>query len=229
MMPLGDDDSRLSVTPVVTIALVLANVAMFIVELTQGTNLDQFFFRWAVVPLEYSELSDVAPTHPGPFWITLFSSMFMHAGFAHLFGNLLFLWIFGDNVEEALGHVRFLVFYLVCGVAAAGAQIATDPGSQIPSLGASGAIAGVLGAYILLFPRQRVRVLVGYLIVQMPALLVIGLWVFFQLISGVGQLAQTEATGGIAYAAHVGGFFAGLLLVRLFRSPTRRSPTRFWG
>lgn len=228
MMPLGDDDSRLSITPFVTLLLVAANIVVFVVQLAQGANLDQFFYRWAVVPLEYSALTDLAPTHPGPFWITLFSSMFMHAGFAHLFGNLLFLWIFGDNVEEAMGHIRFLVFYLACGVAAAGAQIATDLGSQIPSLGASGAIAGVLGAYILLFPRQRVRVLVGYAIVQMPALVVIGMWIFFQLISGFGQLAQTEATGGVAYAAHVGGFFAGLVLVRLFRDPTRRSPARRW-
>lgn len=227
VMPIGDDDSHLNITPVVTIGLIIANLIVFAIELSQG-NLEGFFLRWSVVPLEYSQLTDFPPTHAGPVWTTLFSSMFMHAGFAHLFGNMLFLWIFGDNVEETMGHTRFLLFYLVCGVGAAFAQIGLNIDSQIPSLGASGAIAGVLGAYILLFPRQRVRVLVGYALVHMPAVVVIGLWIFFQLISGIGQLAQAGETGGVAYGAHIGGFIAGLVLVRLFRDPQRRSRARVW-
>jgi membrane associated rhomboid family serine protease len=194
VMPIGDDDSQLNITPIVTIGLIIANLIVFVIELSQG-NLEGFFLRWSVVPIEYSELTDFPPTHAGPVWTTLFSSMFMHAGFAHLFGNMLFLWIFGDNVEEAMGHLRFLVFYLVCGVGAAFAQIGLNIDSQIPSLGASGAIA---------------------------------LWIFFQLISGIGQLAQVGETGGVAYGAHVGGFVAGLVLVRLFRDPQRRSPARVW-
>jgi len=143
--------------------------------------------------------------------------MFMHGGWMHLLGNMLFLWIFGDNVEQAMGTVKFLLFYLVCGVIASAAQIVLDSSSDIPSLGASGAISGVLGAYIALFPRQRVRVLVGRAVTQMPALAVIGLWILLQFVNGIGQLARTEQTGGVAYAAHVGGFVAGLALVWVFR------------
>jgi membrane associated rhomboid family serine protease len=130
---------------------------------------------------------------------------------------MLFLWIFGDNVEEGMGHLKYLVFYLLCGVAAGVAQILINLDSQIPSLGASGAISGVLGAYLVLFPRQRVRVLLFRTITQMPAIAVIGMWIVFQFINGIGQLAQTEETGGVAYAAHIGGFVAGLLLVWVFR------------
>jgi membrane associated rhomboid family serine protease len=143
--------------------------------------------------------------------------MFMHGGLLHLGGNMLFLWIFGDNVEEAMGHLKYLVFYLLCGVAAALAQILINLDSQIPSLGASGAISGVLGAYLVLFPRQRVRVLLVRTITHMPAIAVIGMWIVFQFINGIGQLARTEETGGVAYAAHIGGFVAGLLLVWVFR------------
>jgi membrane associated rhomboid family serine protease len=143
--------------------------------------------------------------------------MFMHGGLLHLGGNMLFLWIFGDNVEEGMGHLKYLVFYLLCGVAAGLAQILINLDSQIPSLGASGAISGVLGAYLVLFPRQRVRVLLFRTITQMPAIAVIGMWIVFQFINGIGQLAQTEETGGVAYAAHIGGFVAGLLLVWVFR------------
>ncbi len=216
VMPLGDDDSRLRITPVVTFALVAANVLVFLVQLTAG-DIETFFMKWSVVPVEYAQGTDLPPTHPGPFWTTLFSSMFMHGGFMHLGGNMLFLWIFGDNVEEAMGHVKYLLFYLICGAAAALAQIFMNLDSQIPSLGASGAISGVLGAYLVLFPRQRVRVLVFRMITYMPAIVVIGMWIVLQFISGIGQLAQTEQTGGVAYAAHIGGFVAGLLLVWVFR------------
>jgi membrane associated rhomboid family serine protease len=180
-------------------------------------DIEGFFMTWSVIPVEYSQGTDLAPTHPGPFWITTLTSMFMHGGWMHLLGNMLFLWIFGDNVEQAMGSFRYLVFYLICGVAATAAHIMTGLSSQIPSLGASGAISGVLGAYIVLFPHQRVRVLVVRMVTEMPALVVIGLWILLQFVNGIGAMAQTEETGGVAYAAHVGGFIAGIVLVWIFR------------
>lgn len=224
VFPIGDDDSRMRITPIVTFALIAINVIVFLIELTQG-NIETFFRTWSVIPLEYSQGADLAPTHPGPFWITTLTSMFMHGGWMHLIGNMVFLWVFGDNVEEAMGALKFLVFYLTCGILAAAAQIFMDASSEIPSLGASGAISGVLGAYIVLFPKQRVRVLVGRAVTQMPALAVIGLWIVLQFINGIGQLAQTEQTGGVAYAAHVGGFVAGIALVWLFKNRSARPAT----
>ena len=222
VMPLGDDDSALRGRfHLVTILLIVANVIVFFIQLAQGPDIERFFMKWSVIPLEYSRGADIPPAIPVPFWSTLFTSMFMHGGWMHLFGNMLYLWIFGDNVEDSMGHVKYLVFYLICGVAAAFAQILTDADSQIPSLGASGAISGVLGAYIVMYPRQRVRVFVMRAIVYMPAYVVIGLWVLLQFINGIGQLARTEETGGVAYAAHVGGFVAGLALVWVFRSRRR--------
>lgn len=223
VFPLGDDDSRLGITPFVTFVLIAANVAVFFLQLAQG-DIETFFRTWAVVPVEYARATDLSPTHPGPFWITTLTSMFMHGGWMHLGGNMLFLWIFGDNVEEAMGHVKYLLFYLVCGAVAALAQIFIDIDSQIPSLGASGAISGVLGAYLILFPRQRVRVLFFRMITYMPAIFVIGMWIVLQFINGVGQMAHTEQTGGVAYAAHIGGFVAGLLLVWVFRDYGGRRP-----
>ncbi|HET6616958.1 MAG TPA: rhomboid family intramembrane serine protease [Gemmatimonadota bacterium] len=216
VLPLGDDDSQVHITPIVTVGLIVINVIVFLYQLTQG-NIEGFFQTWSVIPVEYSRGTDLAPTHPGPFWVTTLTSMFMHGGWMHLLGNMLFLWIFGDNVEQAMGSLRFLVFYLICGVAATLAHILTGPGSQIPSLGASGAISGVLGAYIALFPKQRVRVLMVRVVTEMPAVAVIGLWIVLQFINGIGAMAQTEETGGVAYAAHVGGFIAGIALVWIFR------------
>jgi membrane associated rhomboid family serine protease len=143
--------------------------------------------------------------------------MFMHAGWVHLLGNMLYLWIFGDNVEDRFGHTRFLIFYLLCGIAATFAQMAFSSGSNVPNLGASGAIAGVLGAYILMFPRGKVNVLMGQAVIPMPALVVIGLWFVLQFFSGIGSIATTAETGGVAYMAHIGGFVAGLMLALLFR------------
>jgi membrane associated rhomboid family serine protease len=225
IMPIGDDDSGRRLTPILTVALIVINVVVFLIELAQG-NIEGFFNTWSVIPVEYAQQADLPPTHPGPFWTTLFSSMFMHGGWMHLFGNMLFLWIFGDNVEDAMGRVKYLVFYLLCGVVAALAQILIDADSQIPSLGASGAISGVLAAYLVLYPRQRVRVLLMRSIVYMPAFAVIGMWVVLQFLNGLGQLAQTEQTGGVAYAAHIGGFVAGLVLVWVFRNYGGREPAR---
>jgi membrane associated rhomboid family serine protease len=171
---------------------------------------------------------------PIPVYLTLITSMFMHGGIAHIFGNMLFLWIFGDNIEDRLGHIRYLIFYFVCGIIAglshvfATAMLASDPSSLlVPSLGASGAISGVLGAYILLFPTKRVIVLLGWFAAPMPAFLTIGLWFVFQLISGLGVLGSGSQAGGVAYAAHIGGFIAGLLLIKVFEIG-RRPPDRYY-
>jgi membrane associated rhomboid family serine protease len=158
-----------------------------------------------------------------PVWLTLITSMFMHGGLAHIFGNMLFLWIFGDNIEDRLGHFRYLIFYLVCGVLAGLAHVfstvifaGNESSLLVPSLGASGAISGVLGAYILLFPTKRVTVLLSWFITQVPAFVAIGLWFVFQLISGLGVLGSGSQQGGVAYAAHVGGFISGLALIKIF-------------
>jgi membrane associated rhomboid family serine protease len=208
MFPVGDDNSQRRTTPVVTFALIGLNVLVFLLELSGG---DQFITNWAFVPSRFSE-------DPGANAVTLFSAMFMHGGWLHLFGNMLFLWIFGDNVEDRFGHGKFLIFYLLAGLAATFSQYWVSPESGIPNVGASGAIAGVLGAYILLFPQSRVNVLLGRQIVAMPAFAVLGMWIVLQLVSGVGTIAATdESAGGIAYMAHIGGFVSGLLMTFLFR------------
>jgi membrane associated rhomboid family serine protease len=210
MFPIGDDDSQRRTFPVVTYALIALNVLFFLVELSGG---DQFINEWAFIPARFR-------AEPAANAVTILTAMFMHASWFHLFGNMLFLWIFGDNVEDSFGHVQFLIFYLLVGIAATLAQFAMAPHSSVPNLGASGAIAGVLGAYILMFPQERVRVLLGRQIVAMPAIVVIGLWIALQLFSGVGTMAHTHGTtdvGGVAYVAHIGGFFAGFLLTFLFR------------
>jgi len=207
MLPLGDDNSAERTFPIVTYVLIALNLLFFFVELSGG---DPFVRQWAFVPGRFR-------AHPSADFPTLFTSMFMHGGWLHLGGNMLYLWIFGDNVEDRLGHGMFLVFYLICGLAATFAQLMVDPGSRVPNLGASGAIAGVLGSYILLFPQGRVRVLQGQQVVQMPALIVIGFWIVLQLFSGIGSIASTADTGGVAYMAHIGGFAAGCLLTLLLR------------
>jgi membrane associated rhomboid family serine protease len=202
MLPLGDDNSTRRTIPVITYLLIAANFLVFFIELAGG---DTFINTWSFVPAVYQ-----ADHLFG--WITVFTSMFMHAGWLHILGNMLYLWIFGDNVEDQLGHGRFLLFYLLCGIAATFSQMALDPTSQIASLGASGAIAGVLAAYLVLFPRQRVRVLLVNFIIPVPAIIVIGIWFILQLFSQLNGSAD-----GVAYMAHIGGFITGLLLVFLLR------------
>ena len=206
MFPIGDDDSARRTVPVVTYALIALNVLFFFVEMSGG---EAFIGTWAFVPRRF--LANPAGDFP-----TLFTSMFMHAGWLHLGGNMLYLWIFGDNVEDSFGHVKFIVFYLLCGLAATFAQLMFSVGSNVPNLGASGAIAGVLGAYILLFPRGQVRVLQGSQVIPVPALIVIGLWIVLQFFSGIGSIASA-GQGGVAYMAHIGGFVAGFVLTFLFR------------
>jgi rhomboid family protein len=208
MFPVGDDNTQRRTTPVVTFALIGLNVLVFLAELAGG---DPFITEWAFIPARFSE-------HAATNVVTVFSAMFMHGGWVHLFGNMLFLWIFGDNVEDRLGHLKFLVFYLLAGIAATLSQYAVAPESGVPNVGASGAIAGVLGAYILMFPQARVNVLLGRQIVAMPAFVVLGMWIVLQLVSGVGTIGYTdESAGGIAYMAHIGGFGAGLLMAFLLR------------
>lgn len=207
MFPIGDDDSARRTAPLVTYVLIALNVLFFLVELSGG---DAFIMRWSFVPRRF--LADPAGNVP-----TLFTSMFMHGGWAHLLGNMLYLWIFGDNVEDRFGHVKFIVFYLLCGIAATFAQLAFSATSSVPNLGASGAIAGVLGSYLLLFPRGQVRVLMGRGVVPMPAVVVIGLWIVLQFVSGVGSISAAADRGGVAYMAHIGGFIAGCALTFLFR------------
>ena len=207
MFPIGDDDTARRTVPLVTYALIALNVLFFLVELSGG---DGFIAKWAFVPSRFlgNPLADS---------LTLLTAMFMHAGWVHLGGNMLYLWIFGDNVEDRFGHLKFAIFYLLCGLAATFAQLAFSIGSDVPNLGASGAIAGVLGAYILLFPQGRIRVLQGQQVIQVPALIVIGFWIALQLLSGVGAIGDIAQTGGVAYMAHVGGFLAGFVLTFLFR------------
>jgi membrane associated rhomboid family serine protease len=214
VFPVGDDDSQRRSVPVVTWTLIAVNVAIFLMELQQG---NAFIREWAFVPREFT-------AHPAGEFKTIFSAMFMHAGWVHLLGNMLYLWIFGDNVEDNFGSMKFLLFYLLCGVIATFAQLAAMPNANVPNLGASGAIAGVLAAYLILYPSGRVTVLTQAGAAQVPALLVIGLWIVLQLFSGIGSFTastQTAETGGVAYMAHIGGFFGGLVLTFLFRERSR--------
>jgi membrane associated rhomboid family serine protease len=242
VFPLYDDNSDRTTTPIVNYALIAVNILVFVFLQQLGTN-EKFTMAFSTVPQEIITGRDVRTPdkvvvhpqtgqeillpglQPTPFsvYLTLLFSMFMHGGIAHIAGNMLFLWIFGDNVEDRLGHLRYLVFYLVCGLLASLAHVvttamfATDQESLlIPSLGASGAISGVLGGYIVLYPRRRVTAIVFRFVTQVPAYVAIGIWFAFQLISGVGIFGGGSQLGGVAYAAHIGGFVAGLVLVKVF-------------
>jgi membrane associated rhomboid family serine protease len=184
MFPLGDDNSQRRTVPVVTFAFIALNVLMFLIELSAG---DQFIENWAFIPARFS-------IEPGADMVTILTAMFMHGGWMHLLSNMLFLWIFGDNVEDRFGHFQFLIFYLVVGVAATFSQFAVSPESNVPNVGASGAIAGVLGAYILMFPQSRVNVLLGRSVVAMPAIIVLGMWIALQLFSGERLPTPTRAS-----------------------------------
>jgi membrane associated rhomboid family serine protease len=216
MFPVGDDSVAGGPPKLITVGLIALNVLAFLLEMSQPSEaaLQSFIQAWGVVPREYAAGRDIAPTIPLPFWSTLLTSMFLHGGWLHLGGNMLYLWIFGDNLEKVMGHARFLLFYLVCGIAAGLAHIVFSSGSAVPTVGASGAISGVLGGYLVLFPRNRVRVLTRGGIMAVPAVVVLGFWIFLQVINSVGSMAVTADTGGVAYLAHVGGFVAGLLLVK---------------
>jgi membrane associated rhomboid family serine protease len=223
MFPIGDENERDSGVAFVTMGLIAVNVLAFLLEINQPSEaaLQSFIEAWGVVPREFSAGRDLAPTIPYPFWTTLLTSMFLHGGWGHLGGNMLFLWIFGDNLEHRLGHLRFVVFYLVCGLAAGLAHILANANSMVPTVGASGAISGVLGGYLLMFPRNRVYVMTYGGVASVPAMLMLGLWILLQFINGFGSIANTPETGGVAYLAHIGGFIAGLVLAPVFAAGRR--------
>ena len=214
MIPLRDIvPSR--TTPVITISLIVLNVLVFLFELSLGRAVEAFTFYFGLVPADFA-------------WLNVFTSMFIHSGFLHIAGNMLYLWIFGDNVEDRMGHGRFLVFYLLCGVAAALAQTVTAPNSTVPMVGASGAIAGVMGAYFVLYPKSRIVALVPlfffFQIIEVPAIFFLGIWFLMQFLSGVGSIAEATRGapgGGVAFWAHVAGFVAGITGVVAFRRPER--------
>ncbi len=237
MIPIGDDNTGRTRTPYFTYLLIAANVLVFVLLQGLGAN-ERFTYSFSTVPREILTGKDVArpvtvgdplsgasgtfelqPT-PIPVYLTLLTSMFMHGGLAHIFGNMLYLWIFGDNIEDELGHIRYLFFYLLCGILAGLAHVLTTvlfkQNPLLPALGASGAISGVLAGYMVLHPQRRVRVLMLRTIQEVPAIFAIGIWFLFQLVSGLGMLGGGAQAGGIAYGAHIGGFLSGLLLVKLF-------------
>ena len=224
LLPLKDDNPTSSF-PFVTIGLILANALVFYHQITLDfTESQRFISQWGAIPYQitHGEVFHDAPSIPLP--LTLFSSMFLHGGFLHLFGNMLYLWIFGNNIEDALGHFRFFLFYLVCGLLAAAVQIFSGPDMTVPMIGASGAIAGILGAYLLLFPRARVLTLLFVIIfvklIRIPAIIILGFWFIIQLLG-----AGTAATN-VAFFAHIGGFISGLILVKVFQPGRSRGRRR---
>ena len=254
LLPIGDDNQGRLTTPIVVYSLVAINVIVFLLQLSGG---DQFTLAYSAVPYKITHNVTLVPPGvrgalppgtdeslairrglpvprgipqeegPSPIYLTLLTSMFMHGSILHIAGNMLYLWIFGDNIEDNFGHLKFLIFYLICGLIASLAQILADPDSIIPSLGASGAIAGVLGAYLVMFPRNRVRSILPlpfiWTIVELPAVVVLGFWIVIQIASQYTTMESAKATqgGGVAYMAHIGGFVGGLILCFIFR---RRYP-----
>lgn len=239
LFPIGDDNRDRRLVPFINYLLVTANILVFVFLQGLGTN-ERFTYAYSAVPAEIVTGEDIVTedrhvidpiigesiTIPGlqpsprPVYLTLITSMFMHGGFAHIFGNMIFLLVFGDNIENRLGHLRYLIYYLLCGVLASMAHVVTTVvltnNALIPTLGASGAISGVLGGYILLFPRRRVRAILLYFVTEVPAVVAIGLWFAFQLINGLGMFGGSSQESGVAYAAHIGGFIAGLILIKIF-------------
>jgi membrane associated rhomboid family serine protease len=224
VIPLSDHNPRRTV-PVVNTLLIVVNVLMFFWEISLGYDIEPVLSRVAFIPARFWYAPALVPS-----LISIAISMFLHGGWMHLGGNMLYLWIFGDNIEDRLGHGRYLIFYLACGYLATLAHATANPGSRVPSIGASGAIAGVLGAYLLLFPRARVTTLIPififFTIREIPAVIVLGLWFVLQLFVGVASfgVSPTEEAGGVAYFAHIGGFVAGMALVALMGGFRRRQP-----
>lgn len=239
LLPIGDDNRDRRTTPYINYVLIGLNILVFVFLQGLGSNYE-FTYAFATVPAEIVTGKDLVTQDrvvqdpltgqrfrlpglqvtPITVYITLITSMFMHGGIAHIFGNLLFLFVFGDNIEDRLGHLRYLIFYLVCGILASLVHVYSSlwisGDIYIPTLGASGAISGILGGYIVLFPKRRVNVLFFRILVRMPAFMALGIWFVFQLISGIGVLGSGSQAGGVAYGAHIGGFIAGCILIKLF-------------
>lgn len=236
LFPFRDDNPTLR-QPVVTVALIGLNVIVFLYQMSLGSAGERFIFGYGMIPAVVFGEANLPPGFPTlPAWMTIFTSMFLHGSIMHIVGNMLFLWVFGNNIEDAMGPARYLVFYLLCGIAAAFAQAAIDPHSHIPMVGASGAISGVLGAYLVLHPRAHVDSLlflgIFIRVITLPAMIVLGLWFALQVFNALAMRAEGE--GGVAFMAHIGGFVAGAVLVFAFRERrvvlwggrTRRGP---WG
>lgn len=229
MFPIGDDNSDRTITPIVNYFFIGVNVLVFVLLQQLGSN-DAFSYAFSLVPKEIATGVDITGVQiirdsfgetvqiqhyatPLPVYFNFLSSMFMHGDIMHIFGNMLFLFVFGDNLENLLGHIRYIFFYLVCGFAAAFSQFILDTDSIIPMLGASGAISGVLGGYIMLFPKREVRAIIFNFLTTVPAFVALGIWIGYQLVLG---FFTSSGTGGVAYAAHIGGFIAGVVLIRIF-------------
>ena len=238
MFPIGDDNSDRTITPYINYAYIAVNILVFVLLQQIGSN-DEFSYAFSLVPKEVTTGVDITGVQvvrdalgnvgkiehyatPLPVYFNFLSSMFMHGGFMHIFGNMLFLWVFGDNLENLLGHIRYAAFYIATGIAAAAAQIVMDTDSVIPMLGASGAISGVLGGYLVLFPRRRVRALIFSFLTEVPAFIAVGIWIVYQIV--IGYLTPA-GTGGVAYAAHIGGFITGLVLIKIFAIGSQKSST----
>ncbi len=248
MFPISDDNPRRGGLPYVNIALITLNVLVFLYELgLRGADQDLFFFKFGLIPgaLIQHPFENVAlvigsqeVTGPLPAWATLFTSMFIHGGILHIVGNMVFLWVFGDNVEDRFGHVNYLIFYVAMGLGAALSQVFIDVNSTIPTVGASGAIAGVLGAYLVLFPFRQIRTVIIFFFItvfRIPAIIVLGFWILLQFFSGITSISGVTTTG-VAYWAHIGGFVAGALTTMLLNLwvwgqrafPRRSDPNGYW-
>jgi len=220
MFPLWDDQPTKKF-PLITVAIIVLNTMVYLYEASLGEKFTQFIYAMGLIPFEITHHTDLLPTGPSIIYLTIFTSMFMHGSIIHLLGNMLFLWIFGNNVEEYLGRVNFIIFYLVGGLSAAFTQIFFNPNSTMPMVGASGAIAGVLGAYLLLYPRARVTTVIifGFFIrlIKIPAVVVLSFWIIYQFLYGISSLAVKTGEGGVAWFAHIGGFIGGIILIKLFK------------
>ena len=223
MIPIGDDNRGRRSFPIVNLSLIAINVLVFLFEVSlPPQQLERLIFAYGAIPAEIINGIDLPPATSIPISLTILTSMFLHGGWAHILGNMLFLWIFGDNVEDSMGHLKFLIFYLLGGVGAALAQVFIDTTSTVPMVGASGAISAVMAAYLVMFPNGLVQVLIILgifpLVYMVPAVLMIGIWILLQFLNGLASFSvPTEATSGVAYFAHIGGFVPGFILVWFFR------------
>lgn len=219
MIPIRDRNPS-GTFPIVTVGIIILNVLIFLYELSLGRRLESFIFQFGVVPVKVYYSAEI----PGSGFINTYfpflSSMFLHGGFIHLIGNMWYLWIFGDNVEDVLGRIRFLVFYLLCGIGSLAVHVYFNRESGVPCIGASGAVAGVLGAYMVTFPRARVLVLIPLFIIwemiELPAIFVLGFWFLIQFFSGAASISSSHQGAGVAWWAHIGGFILGIIFIKIF-------------
>jgi membrane associated rhomboid family serine protease len=221
MFPIWDDTPTKRF-PLITVILIALNSMIFLYQVSLGERFNEFIYSMGLLPFEITHHIDILPTGPSPIYLTIFSSMFMHGSVVHLLGNMLFLWIFGNNVEDYLGRKKFLFFYLICGISAAFTQILFNSDSTVPMVGASGAIAGVLGAYMVLYPRAKITTVIIIIffirLIKLPAIVVLGFWIVYQFLYGISSLAATTGEGGVAWFAHIGGFICGIILIKLFKT-----------